>query len=229
MKVNIEETRDYDQFSFIESNRPIDNRHVRDLIASINKRNRLKDYPITVNEKMQVVDGQHRLLAAKALDVPIYYKLDTEALEQDIILLNAHNKAWQLRDYEHFFVTHGNKNYIILNEFRLAHNLTISIALGLLGALDARPAEQVRLFKDGEFVVNNLEQATDVADRLVDIHDFTDLRVTTDRAFINALIAFCDQWDFDRLMKNLERGKTVVTRSMTEGDYLRQLYRIAGV
>ena len=70
-KNKIHVTSDYDQFTYLVGNRDIVNKHVKSLSTEID--NRDLEIPIIVNEKMEVCDGQHRLEAYKALDLPVHY------------------------------------------------------------------------------------------------------------------------------------------------------------
>lgn len=73
--MEILKTKDYGSFKEINSNREVDQRHVRSLVAAIEQKNLLHVNPIVCNADMEVIDGQHRLEAARALGVEIYYTL----------------------------------------------------------------------------------------------------------------------------------------------------------
>jgi len=65
-------TKDLGMFSSIDGNRVPNLIHVKRLTDSLRKYG-MKCNPILVNEKMQVIDGQHRLLAAKEIKCEIYF------------------------------------------------------------------------------------------------------------------------------------------------------------
>ena len=67
----IYETYDYDKFSLLKSNRPVNKAHVIRLVESMDEEYLLS--PITTNEKFQIIDGQHRFTAAKEKGLPIRY------------------------------------------------------------------------------------------------------------------------------------------------------------
>ena len=70
----IEETVDYDKFSLIEGNRPFNKGLLLTLEESIvEEGNYLADNPIIVNERLEIIDGQHRWNIAKKLHLPLYY------------------------------------------------------------------------------------------------------------------------------------------------------------
>ena len=55
----------YDDFHILPGNREINQAHVLELIESFGKANLFDAHPVVVNEKMEVIDGQHRLEAAR--------------------------------------------------------------------------------------------------------------------------------------------------------------------
>lgn len=73
MAGQILKTSSYTRFNSMRGNRKVSERHVRSLVNSISNRNLLAANPILVDEAMNVIDGQHRLEAARKLNTPIYY------------------------------------------------------------------------------------------------------------------------------------------------------------
>ncbi|MEK6878376.1 MAG: ParB/Srx family N-terminal domain-containing protein, partial [Nanoarchaeota archaeon] len=71
--MKIEKTTDYKMFKKLKGNRNIYKPHLNGLIQSIQEENLLQYNPITINSDMEIVDGQHRLEAAKILKLDIYY------------------------------------------------------------------------------------------------------------------------------------------------------------
>lgn len=127
----IKKTKDYDIFTFREDNREkIDQAHVKRLAESIESRNLLELRPIIVNDKMEVIDGQHRLLAAKFLACEIYYQQEKKLDAADIIRMNI-TKPWTIDDYLNFHCQHQNDEYLKLKGFMQKHTLTLKVALNI--------------------------------------------------------------------------------------------------
>jgi len=63
------------RFRFSAENRPINERHLTRLVSAIKEKNLLQDFPILVSYDMVIIDGQHRLLAAQKLGLPIFYRI----------------------------------------------------------------------------------------------------------------------------------------------------------
>ena len=145
-------TKNYEMFIFREDNREkIERNHVEKIRKSIQARNMLEFRPILVNEKMEVMDGQHRLLAAKALGVDIYYQVEKSLTHHDIIILN-NSKPWGINDYMNFYIKNDYEEYKKLAEFVKLKKITLRIALTLTSG-DSHEAK--RKFREGEYKFNN--------------------------------------------------------------------------
>ena len=69
--LQIHSTNDLSVFKILEGNRNINLANVERLVKSIEE-NGFLQMPIIVNENYEVIDGQHRLMAAKKLNSIIY-------------------------------------------------------------------------------------------------------------------------------------------------------------
>lgn len=92
-------TTKYDMFSFEPANRPVDQRHLSVLKRSIEDKNLLHLFPIIVSKNFTVLDGQHRLTAAKELGVPIHYVVSDVASVTDMPGILKSVRRWTQRDF----------------------------------------------------------------------------------------------------------------------------------
>lgn len=128
----IKTSTDYDSFIILDENRDVVKSHLLKLIKSISEKNFLHLFPIIINNKKEVIEGQHRLFASKELGVPIYYIVDNNIQSFDIAMVNSNRKAWKADDYIKFYAKRGNKSYISLSKFRKEFpKITIGSALKL--------------------------------------------------------------------------------------------------
>jgi len=105
-------TKNYQMFKIVSSNRDVDTFHVKRLVESIKKLNLLEANPIIVNKNMEVIDGQHRLEAAKILFEDIYWvEVDAKNTSEAIVSLNSSQKNWVLEDYIRHYAKLGLSNY----------------------------------------------------------------------------------------------------------------------
>lgn len=114
-KGTIYKTTNYDQFKRIIGNRPEEERHVKRLILSYHEE--YLEPIITVNENKEVIDGQHRLDAAKALGYPIWYReMPGWGLKQ-VQRMNSINMTWTNRNFLQSYCELGSKPYLQLKQF----------------------------------------------------------------------------------------------------------------
>lgn len=114
--IQVFETRDYGQFGKLKGNRGLNESQINGIIGSIGDVG-YQPVPILVNEKMEVIDGQHRLEAAKRLHIPIYFIVKHGAGQREVMQLNLHHGNWTVYDFIGFYSANGNRNYIRLNEY----------------------------------------------------------------------------------------------------------------
>jgi len=225
--VKIQTTEDYSQFKTIESNRKLQAGHVNKIMASISMHNLLPWNPILVTPKMEVIDGQHRLEAARRLHLPISYVVVPNTSLNDMQLLNYNNEPWKMRDFLNFYAAQGNKNYIKLREFIDEYGFPVSTGLILMSG-GRRDRNNLTTFKRGEFVIEDEDNAYEMADRLMDLRPHIDDRgifKTTwrSRDWIVALNVAYQKVDHDLLMKKFRSSGIVIQPQRSTKEYLRKL------
>ena len=149
----IYETRDYGMFEFYAGNRNINPVKVKDLLRSFNER--YYPVPIIVDHQRRVLDGQHRLEAARSGGFPVFFlTLPGDILPTQVIRqLNADQKSYTLSDHLKLYVEDGRGEYVqfhklyehydkILDEMGLSktggpHRVVFTSMLGLLCGRDS--------------------------------------------------------------------------------------------
>lgn len=111
ISMEILETTDYSQFKFIEGNRPISPSNVDKLKQSLQRNGWLEFEPAKVTKSMSVVDGQHRIAAAKLLGIPVKYTIVnvTDRL-MGILSDIQQGKQWSGTDHIRMLALCGNQN-----------------------------------------------------------------------------------------------------------------------
>lgn len=109
-------TNDLSIFNQIDGNRVPNLQHVKRLSDSIRVYG-MKCNPILVNEKMEVIDGQHRLLAAKETESFVYYIIVNGYKLDDVHTLNLNQKNWTKKDFMEGYANIGIKDYIMIKKF----------------------------------------------------------------------------------------------------------------
>lgn len=127
-QITIHATDQYDIFKYREDNREINKSFVDKLIKSIQRSNDLKLQPIIINSDFEVIDGQHRLEAAKTLKCTVYYVIDENFNQNKMISMNSVKINWTIDDYIHFYCTKNYPDYVNLVHFMEKYNLSVTPA-----------------------------------------------------------------------------------------------------
>lgn len=222
-------TNDYDIFKFRVDNREkINNFHVRKLAERMKIKNLLHARPIMVNAEMEVIDGQHRLLAAKSLGIEVYYEIQKDLKPEDIIAMNL-TKPWTISDFMNFFCKGGYPEYLKLREFMEKNTLPLSVALGLVSS---QSHEDAYKFKEGAFVFtcntffDELETCKNTIYLLKRINGTS--TYLNSRKFFKCLIQLVKHPLFDKgkWMNNVERHCGKFGPRSTNRDYLKLLLSV---
>lgn len=161
--IQIYKTKNYDQFYLLEGNREVNERHIEKLKLSMTEEECVS--PIQVNEKMEIIDGQHRFRALQELKKPIYYYIIKGARLSTVQRLNSYTKNWTTEDYMKSYEESGNSNYKIYREFKDTYKFGNSVNFLLLTQSWDR-GEQEREFKSGGFKIKDIEYAAAIANKL---------------------------------------------------------------
>lgn len=166
----IQSTTNYAMFKFTNKNREkgIDPAHVRKLVNSIKAKNMLEMKPIIVNENMEIVEGQHRTMAAKELGVPIYYTVVKSLSTKEMIGLNT-QKSWRTGDVVNAYVREGRPEYIKLQEFCKKAGVAVTVGITLVSGRFKDVFEKIR---EGDYV---FAPEADTATKIEECHQVIDI------------------------------------------------------
>ena len=128
--MQVKETKNYEMFSTIGGNRPKNQLHLSRLKKSMEEQ--LLISPIIVNEKYQVIDGQHRLKVSSELNLPERYIVCEGYGLTEVQRLNQNSKDWKMIDFISGYAELGNKEYQYLMKFHEDSGLTITTCVTLL-------------------------------------------------------------------------------------------------
>lgn len=103
-------TYDYTIFKYHPENRVVNTNRVNKLVNSM--KHHYFMVPIIVNEKFEIIDGQHRYEAAMKEGLPIYFIVIEGLDSDDIRALNCNITSYSVIDYINKYALQGNLNYI---------------------------------------------------------------------------------------------------------------------
>lgn len=222
--MKIQSTQDYSLFRRIKGNRKLSEPHVKRLLDAIKNDPAAITYnPIIVNEKMEVVDGQHRLEAIKKVELPVYYiQVDDLGLET-VQKLNSISKMWSPMDYAKSFAENGNEDYRIYidfkNQFKFNHDVImkyLSLDVPMTGSL----------FKQGKFTVPNVARSYELATYLQDLQQFYDRITYRNAANGFYIVASSPNYDHSRMYRQMKNYADKINEQPLANDYAREFETI---
>lgn len=110
--MKVETTTTYQAFKPIDGNRYVNQLHLKRLKKSMQE-NYLYTI-IVVNERMEIIDGQHRFECAKELNLPLNYVVCKGYGLNEVHTLNQNSKVWSSEDYLDGYCKLGYQDYILL-------------------------------------------------------------------------------------------------------------------
>lgn len=162
----IHHTKNYDLFQ-PSKNRPVCQSHVNAIVSSGSFSDSFKYHPIIVNKDYHIIDGQHRILAAKKLGIHVWYIMQENACEENIKDCNVNQKNWTHQDYIDFYAQRNFEPYKEFLSLFKSHDLPfhlISVICQSFGTSGKR-FEYSKQIKSGKLILKNVER----------IRDFTNL------------------------------------------------------
>jgi hypothetical protein len=220
----IQETTDYNQFKYIKSNRSVKKRHVQRLINSFKTNPKLViTRPVLVNEKMQIIDGQHRVQACEFLKLPVYFIIAPDLNIGTAQLLNVLQEPWSVMDYARSYAMEGNENYQKFLDLVEEHHLPAMVAMVFLHGRRAHKLS--RDFRSGNFKLNEdmgqtnqrLDWLEEFAELFPHAHDYTFAMAAWNTFQIEG-------YSQKRMLSNMKEQP--LQRQATRVDYLRAMEAI---
>jgi hypothetical protein len=218
----IHQTRDYNFFKRIAGNRAISSAHVAALKKSMKKED-LK-IPIIVNQKGEVIDGQHRLQARRELAYPVFYMVINHLGIIQTQMANADNKNWSSPDFVNTYVELNYAHYKKYDEFKKKYEFGHSVSQIILEGLQSN--SRTNEFRTGGFVVNDYDRACDWAEKLYKIEPFYD--GFKRRSFVIAMIHLFrnEKYNHEEFITKLEYQSSKLVHCTTTAQYIKIIEEI---
>lgn len=220
----IQVSDDYTIFKRIAGNREPNKTHVRRLKEAIESDTSCIKYnPILINEKMQIIDGQHRLEAIKELSLPVYYIQEPKLNLENVQSLNSLSKTWTPNDYAYSYSELGNKNYDTYLEFKKRFDINHDVLLAYLGLSNyISPI----MFKTGKLVVENKNKSENFCSQLVELGEY--YKNFRRRSFALAALKFFEhkRYDHQRMIAKMKLRGHLIEDLSTPEDYARALEKV---
>lgn len=228
-EVKIQKTTDYSVFKPLAGNRPINKGLLLAIRESINNDgNYLMYNPIIVNEKMEIIDGQHRLEAARLEEVEVYYITAVGMKIRQAQVLNSKKRQWSSSDFLQSYLTEGKSEYQTLKQLMDEYRFSIAICVKYLSQNHHQSG--MRKFRDGKFEIIDQAWAEDALGLLSKVRDYS-----PDYAYAQSMCQISVGKMLDALRvagkprlfeDQLKRYQTTITRRNSTKDYLKEFQLI---
>ena len=209
-------TNEY-RFMTIGGNRNVNDLHVERLKRSMEEHCLVA--PIIVNEKDEIIDGQHRYEALKDLGLPVYYIVCEGYGLSEVQRLNQVFRAWNVDDFLDGYANQGREHYIRVKQFKEQYNWgSTKMAIVLLNR-HQREEDVVAAFKNGTYKVDDMEWAINFVTALEAFQRyFPDYKTTN---FVKAfrLLYECPRYVHKTMKKKLEYQGGLFEKRTTIGQY----------
>lgn len=212
----------YKEFKKMTGNRAINRFHVKQLAESISKFNYMQYQPVLVTSDNYIIDGQHRIEAAKLLKIPFFYITLPDADLNSIRLLNSNMKNWTVWDFIESYIITGNESYKILKSFCQKYEVPPTTGAFILAGKESRGKTGTgMLIKSGKFLATNTVNAEQLMNYMKEFESHTDKNVWRDRDFITAIIRMLSKGaDKDRLIEKVKSSPVIIPRQSDYRQYI---------
>lgn len=224
--VSVYTTRDYSIFKMLDGNREVDENHVQEIVRSI-KKNGLMPTMIYVNQKMEIIDGQHRFFALKKLGLPIAYRIIDGLDLKSCIALNVAGRNWATKNFVKSNATIGNAEYKKIGQMLEEYPEFSMTQIGaILAGNSTSGGTTKRRIEDGEYRTDgNIEWCRR---KLEALKSFKNMKTLGEKSlYVLSTLYDMNEIDLKRLQKQLEKyGRDIrgMSRRKDIVEYFQEIY-----
>lgn len=199
----IYKTREYGAFTLYDKNRGgkgVNKSHLSNLTKSMLHKNLLPHQPITVDENLNIIDGNSRFMAAKNAGIELYFTIDNTVTVRDGIVSSKVRKNWSFDEMITTYALEGNKEYQKLKGFVEETGACTDEVLTLVESLSDQPKGSIRASIPQESFVflPEFEKARPFLEKVAEIRE-----ILRDRGVVNARL----------IGRSFYRGALIVVRT----------------
>jgi hypothetical protein len=206
---HVHTTKDYLLFNSIEGNRNKNLMHINRLRESM-----AENYLFTViivNEKYEIIDGQHRFEVIKELNLPMRYIICEGYGLNEVHILNQNSKTWNSDDYLEAYCNLNYPHYLNYAVFKSRYKLGHNLCMAMLSETTSNAGtSQIKEFYKGNFVIKNFKKACSLAEKVEIIGQYYEGNKR--RSFVLAMLQLFknDNFEFTELLQKLKTQPTAL-------------------
>ena len=222
MKTSIKSTTNYSLFQPLKGNRNVNRGHVMRIKESM-KKQMLPTF-IEVNERYEVIDGQHRLEALKELELPVYYIVNEGSGLREAQRHNEIKKKWGYADILESHCAAENENYLFLQYLMNKYDLTMNNAL--IACQRGNHGQSIQYkFQQGELEIKNKKEIEDLIRQALRVNAVVNImRKTAWSAILQCVDS--QYFDVDVFIRKLTYLKDQFSPQVTKKQQIAQIEEI---
>ena len=227
-------TSNYDLFTFLQGNRDLNKAHLMRLKNSFKKKQLIS--LIICNEKMQVIDGKHRLEVARELGLPVYFIIIPGYGLSEMQVFNSNMMNWTKYDFLNSWCHAGHSEYLAFRNFMrrfpqfgfaacetlLTQYLTTNRNTSspeVRSETNKKGTYTIKYFEEGELQIPNYEYSVQCAEKILMISPYYD--GFSRKLFVSAILGVfqIENYSHDQFMARLKANPTWLKHCATVGQY----------
>lgn len=216
-------TENYNMFKFIGGNRALRTSNIEKMRQSMIEQQLVM--PICVNEKFEIIDGQHRFTVCRELKKPVYYYVQEGYSLPEVERANRSNTNWSLNDFLHSFVHKNNDNYVKVDIICDQYNVLASDVIRVISKIENKKPRHVTAdFKD-----ENLDFSDEMYEKVVGFFEaltiFKDYPSYTAPKFIYSYLDlyFHQRYNHEHMIEKYIKLGNQMKHCITKDEYLDML------
>lgn len=226
----IKSSTNYKDFKFMGGNRPINKNHVKQLARHMTETGNLTDmFPVTVNDEMFVLDGQHRIKALQKLGWPVHYRIIPGGSLATVRAINGAQKNWSWLDFAHGWEKLGKSEYrwfLSLNDRYPSYGFRALMAFTQPTVMGHRhDGTQTVGFRLGDYKCEDHAKAENLLATYAELAEAAEFH---SREFALAMLQIIrgGAYDHGRMLKKLQQRKSTLQEFNSMRDNLRQIEEV---
>jgi hypothetical protein len=216
---HVHTTKDYLLFNSIEGNRNKNLMHINRLRESM-----AENYLFTViivNEKYEIIDGQHRFEVIKELNLPMRYIICEGYGLNEVHVLNQNSKTWKSDDYLEAYCNLKYSHYVNYNIFKNRYQMGHKLCMAILSGTTSSPGtSQIKEFHKGEFIIKNFKNSCSLAEKIEIIGQYYDGNKRQGFVFAMLKLFKNEDFEFTEFLQKLKNQPTSLVDCVNTEQYL---------
>jgi hypothetical protein len=227
------ETKEYSIFGYLVGNRPVDitGPNGKKLMASLKKNGWLKSRPAITckfGSKYLIIDGQHKILIAEQLKIPVVFEvLDISIEEAKSLMVELQfGKSWAIENYVNKYSQEGNGEFLFVANYAKQNAISLSCAANMLYGQLPTSNNVCDYLKDGTYKVKDVAYANKVLSIFKLFRNYKEIKGHSNLLLACGKLAHLKEFDIDRFAKKLQHHSYLVRNAHSSQDFLLMIEEI---